>query len=228
MKKQFLVLSMLPFFLLSCVVSKKKYEELEYAKRRSDAKVVALDSENSKKSTQITELNSKLDQTLAEYNEMKNSMSESNAMKNTEIDDLSTELMGLASDTTELKVKLMETLDKYNSALNLNEENNLKISGLLKQIDELKTESGKLSQDLKTASVEADWEKKKIETETQKNRDLISMKDKEIESLKAEIKEKDGKLSWLRKVKDENEAEIEKLTNQVKLYKKEYEKAVAK
>ncbi|WP_461633324.1 hypothetical protein [Labilibaculum euxinus] len=228
MKKQFLVLSMLPFFLLSCVVSKKKYEELEYAKRRSDAKVVALDSENSKKSTQITELNSKLDQTLAEYNEMKNSMSESNAMKNTEIDDLSTELMGLASDTTELKVKLMETLDKYNSALNLNEENNLKISGLLKQIDELKTESGKLSQDLKTASIEADWEKKKIETETQKNRDLISMKDKEIESLKAEIKEKDGKLSWLRKVKDENEAEIEKLTNQVKLYKKEYEKAVAK
>jgi len=219
---------MLPFFLLSCVVSKKKYEELEYAKRRSDAKVVALDSENSKKSTQITELNSKLDQTLAEYNEMKNSMSESNAMKNTEIDDLSTELMGLASDTTELKVKLMETLDKYNSALNLNEENNLKISGLLKQIDELKTESGKLSQDLKTASIEADWEKKKIETETQKNRDLISMKDKEIESLKAEIKEKDGKLSWLRKVKDENEAEIEKLTNQVKLYKKEYEKAVAK
>ena len=228
MKKQFLVLSMLPFFLLSCVVSKKKYEELEYAKRRSDAKVVALDSENSKKSTQITELNSKLDQTLAEYNEMKNSMSESNAMKNTEIDDLSTELMGLASDTTELKVKLMETLDKYNSTLNLNEENNLKISGLLKQIDELKTESGKLSQDLKTASVEADWEKKKIETETQKSRDLISMKDKEIESLKAEIKEKDGKLSWLRKVKDENEAEIEKLTNQVKLYKKEYEKAVAK
>ncbi|PKQ63348.1 hypothetical protein BZG01_16125 [Labilibaculum manganireducens] len=228
MKKQFLILSMLPFFLLSCVVSKKKYEELEYAKRRSDAKVVALDSENSKKSTQITELNSKLDQTLAEYNEMKNSMSESNAMKNTEIDDLSTELMGLASDTTELKVKLMETLDKYNSALNLNEENNLKISGLLKQIEGLKLESGKLSQDLKTASVEADWEKKKIETETQKNRDLISMKDKEIESLKAEIKEKDGKLSWLRKVKDENEAEIEKLTNQVKLYKKEYEKAVAK
>lgn len=228
MKKQFLILSMLPFFFLSCVVSKKKYEELEYAKRRSDAKVVALDKENSKKGKQITQLNSKLDLTLAEYNEMKNSMSESNAMKNTEIDDLSTELMGLASDTTELKVRLMETLDKYNSALNLNDENNEKISGLLKQIEELKLESSKLSQDLKTATIDADWEKKKIATEIKKNSDLISMKDKEIENLKAEIKEKDGKLSWLRKVKDENEAEIEKLTNQVKLYKKEYEKAVAK
>lgn len=228
MKKQYLILLMLPFFLFSCVVSKKKYEELEYAKRRSDAKVVALDSENSKQGKQITQLNSKLDQTLAEYNEMKNSMSESNAKKNTEIDDLSSELMGLASDTTELKVRLLETLDKYNSALNLNEENNMKISNLLKQIEGLKLESGKLSQDLKAASVEADWEKKKIATEILKNSNLISMKDKEIESLKAEIKEKDGKLSWLRKVKDENEAEIEKLTNQVKLYKKEYEKAVAK
>lgn len=228
MKKQFLVLSMLPFFLLSCVVSKKKYEELEYAKRRSDAKVVALDKENSKKGKHITQLNSKLDQTLAEYNEMKNSMSESNAMKNTEIDDLSTELMGLASDTTELKVRLMETLDKYNSALNLNDKNNEKISGLLKQIDGLKLESSKLSQGLKTANIEADWEKKKVDTEIRKNRDMFTMKDKEIENLKAEIKEKDGKLSWLRKVKTDNEAEIEKLTNQVKLYKKEYEKALAK
>ncbi|MBN2598548.1 MAG: hypothetical protein JXR82_17350 [Marinifilaceae bacterium] len=228
MKKQFFVLSMLPFFLLSCVVSKKKYEELEYAKRRSDAKVVALDNENSKKGKCITELNSKLDQTLAEYNEMKNSMSESNAMKNTEIDDLSTELMGLASDTTELKVRLMETLDKYNSTLNLNEENNVKISGLLKQIDELKLESGKLNQDLKKAGIDADWEKKKLSNEIQKNSDLIVIKNKEIETLKAEIVEKDGKLSWLRKLKSENEAEIEKLTNQVKLYKKEYEKAIAK
>ncbi|BAX81552.1 GumC domain-containing protein [Labilibaculum antarcticum] len=228
MKKKIIILSILPLFLLSCVVSKKKYEELEYAKRRSDAKVVALDNENSKKGQHISQLNSKLDRTLMEYNEMKNSMSESNAMKNTEIDDLSTDLMGLASDTTELKVRLMETLDKYNSALNLNDQNNVKISGLLKQIESLKLESGKLSQDLKTATIDADWEKKKIATEIKKNSDLISMKDKEIENLKAEIKEKDGKLSWLRKVQDENEAEIEKLTNQVKLYKKEYEKAVAK
>ncbi|PKQ62281.1 hypothetical protein BZG02_13275 [Labilibaculum filiforme] len=228
MKKQFLVLSMLPLFLFSCVVSKKKYEELEYAKRRSDAKVVALDSENSKKGKYITELNSKLDQTLAEYNEMKNSMSESNAMKNTKIDVLSTELMGLASDTTELQVKLMQTLDKYNAALSLNDENNLKISELLKQIEGLKLESSQLTQDLKTAGVDADWEMRKLTNEIKKNSELVSLKDKEMENLKAEIIEKDGKLNWLRKVKEENEATIEKLTNQVKLYKKEYEKATSR
>ncbi|WP_372752249.1 coiled-coil domain-containing protein [Labilibaculum sp.] len=228
MKKQIIILSMLPFFLISCVVSKKKYEELEYAKRRSDAKVIALDKENLKKGKDIAELNSQLDLTLAEYNEMKNSMSESNAKKNTEIDDLSTELMGLASDTTELKVRLMETLDKYNSALNVNDENNAKISALLNQIEDLRTESGNLSRELNTANTEVEWQKKKITTELQKNQDVISVKDKQIENLKAEIAEKDGKLGWLRKIKDENEAEIEKLTNQVKLYKKEYEKAISK
>ncbi len=228
MKKKILALSLLPLFLFSCVVSKKKYEELEYAKRRSDAKVVALDKENSKKGKQINQLNSKLDQTLSEYNEMKNSMSESNAMKNTEIDDLSTELMGLASDTTELKVRLLETLDKYNSALNRNEENNVQISGLLKQISVLKQESSKLSQDIKTAGVEAEWEKKKVATEARKALDALKQKDDEISTLKSEILEKDGKLSWLRKVKEQNEAEIEKLTNQVNLYKKEYEKALSK
>ncbi|MBI9058814.1 MAG: hypothetical protein JEZ01_13705 [Labilibaculum sp.] len=228
MKKKILALSLLPLFLFSCVVSKKKYEELEYAKRRSDAKVVALDKENSKKGKQINQLNSKLDQTLSEYNEMKNSMSESNAMKNTEIDDLSTELMGLASDTTELKVRLLETLDKYNSALNRNEENNVQISGLLKQISVLKQESSKLSQDIKTAGVDAEWEKKKVATEARKALDALKQKDNEISTLKSEILEKDGKLSWLRKVKEQNEAEIEKLTNQVNLYKKEYEKALSK
>lgn len=228
MKKKILALSLLPLFLFSCVVSKKKYEELEYAKRRSDSKVVALDKENSKKGKQINQLNSKLDQTLAEYNEMKNSMSESNAMKNTEIDDLSTELMGLASDTTELKVRLIETLDKYNSALNRNEENNVKISGLIRQIDVLKQESSKLSQDIKTAGVEADWEKKKVATEAKRIADVLKQKDNEIKSLNSDIVERDGKLSWLRKVKEKNEAEIEKLTNQVNLYKKEYEKALSK
>ena len=184
MKKQIIALSLLPLLLFSCVVSKKKYEELEYAKRRSDAKVVALDKENSKKGKQINQLNSKLDQTLTEYNEMKNIMSESNAMKNTEIDGLSTELMGLASDTTELKVRLTETLEKYNSALNRNEENNVKISSLLKQIDNLKQESSKLNQDIKTAAVEADWEKKKLATEAKKVSDMLAQKDNVIKSLK--------------------------------------------
>ncbi|MPQ47927.1 hypothetical protein GCQ56_13020 [Marinifilum sp. N1E240] len=226
MKNKLLVLSLVSLMLSSCVVSKKKYEELEYAKRRSDAKVSALDKENSKKKKQIGDLNSKLDKTLAEFNEMKNSMAESNAMKNSEIDGLSTELMGLASDTTALKTRLDETLEKYNKIINQNSNNESKIADMMKQVQDLKSESAKLSEEIKTAGIEAEWDKKKLKTEKKKTIDAISRKDNEIAELKKQIEERDGKLSWLRKVKVKNEAEIERLTNQVKLYKAEYEKAI--
>ncbi|WP_282126530.1 DUF4164 family protein [Marinifilum flexuosum] len=228
MKIKLLVLSLASLMLTSCVVSKKKYEELEYAKRRSDAKVSALDKENSKKKKQITQLNSKLDKTLAEYNEMKNSMAESNAKKNTEIDELSTELMGLASDTTALKSRLHETLTKYNDLINQNSNNEGAIADLKRQIQTLKTDSTKLAQELKTASVEAEWDKKKLETEKQKSIEAIAVKDNQI-------KEKDGKLGWLRKEinrlegeKKELEEKLEFMTNQRNLFKKQYEKATRK
>ena len=53
----------MPLILVSCVVSKRKYEELDYAKRKSDAQVRKLGKDN-------TSLDSKLKQTLAEYNDM--------------------------------------------------------------------------------------------------------------------------------------------------------------
>lgn len=169
MKSKLLVLTLASLMLSSCVVSKKKYEELEYAKRRSDAKVSALDKENSKKKKQINQLNSKLDQTLAEFNEMKNSMAESNAKKNTEIDELSTELMGLASDTTALKSRLQETLTKYNDLINQNSSNEGAIADLNKQIKELKSDSTKLAQELKQQVLKRNGTRKNW---TQRNRNL--------------------------------------------------------
>ncbi|MCT4603552.1 MAG: hypothetical protein N4A59_11725 [Marinifilum sp.] len=228
MRNKLLALSMASLMLTSCVVSKKKYEELEYAKRRSDAKVTALDKENSKKKKQINQLNSKLDKTLAEFNEMKNSMAESNAKKNTEIDELSTELMGLASDTTALKSRLQETLAKYNNLINQNSNNEGAIAELKKQIKTLKSDSTKLAQDLKAAGVEAEWDKKKLETEKQKSNEAVARKEQEIAALMEQIKEKDGKLGWIRKEKKRLEEEVEFLTNQRNLYKKQYEKATGK
>lgn len=223
--KKLLALCIIPLMISSCVVSKKKYERLEFAKRRSDAKVVALDKENSKKKKQIKNLNSKLDLTLAEFNEMKNSMAESNAMKNTEIDELSTELIGLSSDTTALKSRLEETLGKYNRLMTENSNNEKQIAELKKQLSELKLEAGKLSQDLKTAGVNAEWEKKKQATANQKSAEALKAKNEEIAALMEQIKEKDGKLGWIRKEKKKLQEELEFMTNQRNLYKKQYEKA---
>jgi peptidoglycan hydrolase CwlO-like protein len=229
MNQRFLIVSLSVSVLLSsCVVSKKKYEELEYAKRRSDSKVRALDKENTQKDEKISSLNGKLDQTLAEFNEMKNSMAESNAMKTSEIDALSTELMGMASDTVRLKEKLSSTLELYRRAKNQNVSHSAKIENLESRLGQLKDDSLQLAKDLKAAQVELNWASKKVEDQKKLGSQKVKQKENEIAALKKELDVYKGKASWLRKVKAKNEEEIERLTNQLNLYKKELDKALKK
>jgi len=221
MNKKLLILSIVPLVLASCVVSKRKYEELDYAKRKSDAKVRKLDKDNSA-------LDSRLKQTLAEYNDMKNSMAESNAQKNVEIDQLSTELFSMASDTTSLKQKLHETLGNYKFAQERNAENEALISKLKVQVMDLKSETSRLTKDLDANLKDKEWESQKVAGEKLKLKEKIAQRDNQLAKVKKEMEVVNGKITWLRKVKKQNDAEIERLTNQMNLYKKEYEKAISK
>jgi len=220
MNKKILILTIIPLALASCVVSKRKYEELDYAKRKSDAQVRKLNKDNS-------DLDTKLKQTLAEYNEMKNSMAESNAQKNVEIDQLSTELFSMASDTTSLKEKLHETLGNYKFAQERNAENEAVISKLKEQIKNLKAESYRLTKELEISLKDKEMESQKADGEKLKLKEKLAQKDNQIAKVKKEMEVVNGKIAWLRKVKKQNDAEIERLTNQMNLYKKEYEKAIS-
>ena len=219
MNKKLLILSIMPLILVSCVVSKRKYEELDYAKRKSDAQVRKLGKDNKA-------LDLKLNKTLAEYNDMKNSMAESNAQKNVEIDELSSELFSMASDTTSLKEKLHETLGNYKYAQERNAENEATITKLNEQAKVLKAESSQLTNDLNASLKDKEWESKKVAGEKLKFEEKIAQRDNQIAKVKKEMEVVNGKIVWLRKVKKQNDAEIEKLTNQMNLYKKEYEKAI--
>lgn len=219
MNKKLLILSIMPLILVSCVVSKRKYEELDYAKRKSDAQVRKLGKDNKA-------LDLKLNKTLAEYNDMKNSMAESNAQKNVEIDELSSELFSMASDTTSLKEKLHETLGNYKYAQERNAENEATITKLNEQAKVLKAESSQLTNDLNASLKDKEWESKKVAGEKLKFEEKIAQRDNQIAKVKKEMEVVNGKILWLRKVKKQNDAEIEKLTNQMNLYKKEYEKAI--
>ena len=219
MNKKLLILSIIPLVLASCVVSKRKYEELDYAKRKSDARVSKLGKDNKT-------LDSKLKQTLAEYNEMKNSMAESNAQKDVEIDELSSDIFSIASDTTNLKQKLDETLGNYKFAQDRNAENEAIIDKLNDQIKSLKVESSQLTNDLNASLQDKEWESKQVAVEKLKLEEKIAQKDNQLSKVKEEMEVVNGKILWLRKVKKQNDAEIEKLTNQMNLYKAEYEKAI--
>ena len=218
MNKKLLILSIVPLVLVSCVVSKRKYEELDYAKRKSDAQVRKLGNDNKT-------LDSKLNITLAEYNEMKNSMAESNAKKNVEIDELSSELFSMASDTTSLKDKLHEILGNYKFAQDLNAENEATITKLNDQVKSLKAVSSRLTNNLNTSLKDKEWETTKVAGEKLKLEEKIAQRDNQLTKVKKEMDIINGKILWLRKVKKKNDAEIERITNQMNLYKKEYEKA---
>jgi len=159
---------------------------------------------------------------------MKNSMAESNAQKNVEIDQLSSELFSMASDTTSLKQKLHETLGNYQYAQKRNEANERTILKLNEQVKNLKAESSRLTKELNASVQDKEWESKKMAGEKQKLKDMLTQKDKELTKLNKDVEVINGKITWLRKVKKQNDAEIERLTNQMNLYKKEYEKAISK
>lgn len=223
-----MLILLIPMVFGSCVVSKKKYEELSYAKRRSDAKVGLLTKENKNKDGEINDLNGRLDKTLAEFNEMKNSMAESNAMKTSEIDALSGELMGLSSDTTELRVRLTQTLEQFQRAKENNVEHLSLISQLRQRIKVLVSDSTSMAQEVRKVKVNADWSKRKIAKDKLRFSDLLKAKEAELSALSKELEDYKGKASWLRKVNLKNKEEIERLTNQLNLYKRELNKALKK
>lgn len=104
--------------LSSCVVSKKKYEALESAKRISDSKVRKLLREKQEliatvgeQETTIGTLTEKAQDLKQEFNDFKYAMSESNAQKSTDIDKLTRELTTAqkAKDTYSEKSKELES-----------------------------------------------------------------------------------------------------------------------
>lgn len=101
-------------------VSKKKYESLQAAQRRSSMALREAKKENSqlkqdlKTSTNKSRsLDTQLGQLKKEYSRLKNSMSRNNAKKDTEISQLTERLQGLSSDKNALKDSLEAAIGRF-------------------------------------------------------------------------------------------------------------------
>ena len=121
--KSLFILFLLIFSMSSCVVSKKKYEDLENRKKVADKKNRDLRKDNKSKNKEILSLNSSLKQTREEYNDIKNQLSESNAQKSSEIDKLSSDLLNMDDKLA----KAIEDYKKEKAQL----ESEQKIQGIL-------------------------------------------------------------------------------------------------
>lgn len=113
----------LAFLLCSgCVVSKKKYDSLEAAKKRSDLKARELTKENAgikqslkAKTKESNDLSKQLSDFKRDYNDIKNQMLESNARKTSLIEDLNRKLSSLSTNNKTAKdslQKMIQRLDK--------------------------------------------------------------------------------------------------------------------
>lgn len=201
------------FFTPSCV-SKKKYLEMTVSKQQADAQIMELNSIVSGKDLRIEKM-------IADFEQMKNELMESNAIKDQYIDSLSGELNKLAKtvNAKESVIGEKETSFEYEKRRlteDMDEQKKLVRSKQM-EIDEFSAKNKKLNDELSQLTFDLNREK----GETQILQGNIASRDASI----AELNEATGKLkseiqSLKKQLSDKNET-IKRLENNVQLLKKE-------
>lgn len=125
-------------------VSKKKYEAVVSAKKRSDQRVRELSQDKSElesnlkeRNKEVTKLNDQLTKLKEEYNDIKNQMLENNARKTSLIEELNRKLNNLASDKSALRDSLQNVLGRLNKREAAYAEKQRELEKQLKEIEGL-------------------------------------------------------------------------------------------
>lgn len=200
-------------FMHSCV-SKKKFVEMQDGRLKAEEQVRQLTEESNYRASRIEAL-------IADFEEMKNELLESNAMKDQYIDSLNTEISRLNELLTQQKESLQESSFSFGfEQQRMKEElenKDANIRALRAQVNNLEEEISDQSSVIDDKNFQLNLQKDEISSleskvnqveqqREQLQQELQKMKT-ETENLKAEIEEKD--------------AEIKRLQNNVNLLKKE-------
>ena len=199
----FVILSSLS---VSCV-SKKKFEELARAKREVDRNILELQREKKK-------LEDQLQVTTADFNSIRDKLTEHNAVKDNTIDQLYTKLRSLESKQVELKSELSNVADQIKTTT---ASSNEQITTLEKNLQKNSAERDQLRKQLTEVQTGLEFENRKIKAQLETASGSLTAKDTEIQRWKNDNEEMNKKLNWIRTTKSEADAELKKLTNQVNL-----------
>lgn len=208
-----LLVSSVLLFSSSCV-TKKKYLALDTAKRLSDTKVAELNA-------LVGARNQRIEKMIADFEQMKNELMESNAIKNQYIDSLAGEVNKLAKDVDVKESAIGEKLNSFEferrqltedlaEQKQLNGKKQVELNQLSGEIQKLKDELSQLTFDLTREKDE-----KQILLGNQSGRDSkITEMTAATDKLKSEIQN-------LKKQLSDKNATITRLENNVLLLKKE-------
>ncbi len=209
-----ILLIVLAVFINTSCVSKKKYLELDSAKRKLDMKVVELNSV-------VDGKNSRIDKMIAEFEQMKNELMESNAIKNQYIDSLTGEVTRLAKTVNAKESAIGEKqysfeFEKRQMTEDLAEQKQL-LSNKQSELNQVSNDFQKLKDEMTQLSFDLNRER----DEKQVLRENLTVRDAKIAELTAATdKLKSDIQSYKKQLSDKNEI-ITRLENNVKLLKKE-------
>ena len=181
----------------SCV-SKKKYLEMQSGRQRAEQTVRELTEANNTKAARIEAM-------IADYEEMKNSLLENNAIKDNHIDSLNTAMFVLEEQLAEQK----ESLQKTSFTLDFEKQRLTEaLANKNRTIQRLENEIEELENDITSSSSLVD----------QKNYD-ISLLDDKVEQLQEQLESKDERIEELEieleQAREETQAQITALETQL-------------
>ncbi|MDP2336895.1 MAG: hypothetical protein Q8N05_10690 [Bacteroidota bacterium] len=209
----FLLVSAIVLVNPSCV-TKKKYLAMETAKQLSDSKVLELNSVVDGKNERIVKM-------IADFEQMKNELIESNAIKDQYIDSLSGEVNKLAKDVNVKESDLGEKLNSFEfEKRQLTEElagQKQLVGKKQMELDQLSGNTQKLKDELSQLTFDFNREK----DEKQLLQGNLSMQNSKITELTSATEKLKSEIQTLKKQLGERNETITRLENNVKLLKKE-------
>lgn len=212
--KYFILLFILSGLFMHSCVSKKKFVEMQDGRLKAEQQVRQLTEETNYRASRIEAL-------IADFEEMKNELLESNAMKDQYIDSLNTEISRLNELLTLQKESLQETsfsfgFEQQRMKDNL-ENKDANILALRSQVDNLEQEISDQSSVIDDKNFQLNLQKDEISALESK----VNQVEQQREQLQQELQKVKTETENLKAEIEEKDAAIARLQNNVNLLKKE-------
>ncbi len=200
-------------FFSSCV-AKKKYLEMEKGRLNAEQKVRELTTENNAKAERIKTI-------LADYEKLKAELLGSNAVKDQYIDSLNKEVFILRSNISQKS----ETMEEKNYAFEFEKRRlNNTLVERDRRIKSMQAEITRLENNIKEKTItieQGEFDLNEAKNELKVMEGLKQRQEESANALEGRLKKSQDEVAALKAQMKEKDAEITRLSNTVKLLKKE-------
>ncbi|MDR0544597.1 MAG: hypothetical protein LBG30_04545 [Odoribacteraceae bacterium] len=199
-----LIIALVACAILDSCVSRKKYDALTNAKRSVDMEIAALSGERDALEKTVKQLQD-------EFNATRYKLTENNAAKEKQIDELHVRLRAQENQGSALKTELQDAEDQAKYSEQTHKQRVADLEARLRNAVAERDEARKLATDTRTA---LDLANRKLSAETERSA-------ARVDELTREVKAAKDMLSAARKTLESKDQELQKLIQQIEALKKQ-------